>query len=96
MTGDGFGGMIPAFDVRAAADWRRAEREGMSSCRVCGSPDPARLAPDGCSDCTDFDRCHFCDRWVYEPGEGGTGYRWVDSPETQAEVKCCDVCWRKA
>ena len=40
-------------DVLAYADWLRDQLKNSSSCRTCGSPDPAIISGAHCSDCPD-------------------------------------------
>ena len=47
------------------ADYERKRRREMSSCFKCGSPEPARLGVEGCSDCYDgWPRCPICGGWI--------------------------------
>jgi hypothetical protein len=39
-------------DLRDAADFRRKQLRESFACRSCGSPDPAIIRGDRCSDCT--------------------------------------------
>lgn len=54
------------IDPYAAADVRLDQLKDTSSCAKCGSREPARIERNGCSDCTEFDRCAICRRWVGE------------------------------
>jgi hypothetical protein len=94
MTTDGYGGMIPAFDPLAGADWKRDSAEGVSAC-ACGATEPARISADGCSECRDdWPRCAVCSAWV---GDGTTwlpGFVWVLVDGEDARV--CAGCWEGA
>ena len=75
-----------------AAEFALAERRNASACR-CGALEPVRIDATGCSECSDhWPRCHWCGRWVGEPGEWLPGYRWV-LDETGADARLCEPCW---